>query len=302
MRQYDDINEYYRFIIKEIQEHGNLIGKRRELPFQVFTLTNLDHNILFFPTGNRNWGWVLRECSDRISNIKNPGESYKFSKLWENRKQVGDKKLYSYHYSNRMDTQLRDLLSKKKHSRDKILTIWSPEDLQTNLRQPCTIIMQPFQEHDGKFSLVVYMRNNDMINIFPSDIFIHSTYFKYWTTKLELEYKNIYWVSAIAYYPKKRDTVNYINRMLSAWKHGYNNIPCEKWSSETISDFEMKEIAELKLLNGEINIDDAVSYSDIFKTQYIKEWYLFMVNSILKMQKKKTKQFDYQTEFKLLNN
>ena len=131
----DDINNIYYDILKELYEYGNILGKRKEIPFVTFTLTDLDKNVLFFPFAQRNWPWILRECSDRIFSIKNPGLSHWYSKNWENR--IEDTGLYSYHYSDRMNGQMEKLLRTKLHARDKnigrYLQFYFPSSYYTNV-------------------------------------------------------------------------------------------------------------------------------------------------------------------------
>jgi thymidylate synthase len=272
----EDINKLYNKILDDLNSKGTIKAKRRELMFYTFSLTNLDKNILFFPFAQRNWPWILREASDRIFNVKNPGKAFNYSKNWENR--IEDSGYFSYHYSNRLNTQMQELLSKKKHSRDKIISVWNKSDIDLNGRQPCTIIMQPIMESDDKMSLVVYMRNNDMINIFPSDVFIHSTYFKYWAIENNIEYKNLYWVSAVAYYQKKRDELNFINRLLNSWDTNYDNleIPTHKWTKDTTDDLKLKEHYEsINLWESSSKI--VLDSLNNFKTDYIRDWMKIML-------------------------
>jgi hypothetical protein len=296
---FDDINDAYFEILQIIYDKGQLKGKRKEVPFLTFTLTDLDKNVLFFPFSQRNWPWILRECSDRIFGVKNPGTSFQYSKNWKNR--IEDSGLYSYHYSDRLNGQMEKLLSSKVHSRDKIIHVWEKDDYHSKSRQPCTIIMQPFTEADNRLSMIVYMRNNDMINIFPSDIFIHSTYLKYWAVKRNLAYGNIYWVSAIAYYQKKRDRLKFVERLLQQWSLNYRkaNIAPVKWNHEFYSDFAKKEILEKQLRDG-LNID-----LENIQTPYIKEWLKIMLLYHLKKDKdefKKIYDSTWLTEFGLLKD
>jgi hypothetical protein len=301
---YKDANKLYVDILKSLSTNGNITGKRRELIFQTYTLNDLDKNILFFPFAQRNWPWILRECSDRIMGIPNPGTSAKYSSNWENRKEQSG--LYSYHYSDRLKDQMKNCLSTKPQARDKIISVWDREDFFTKSRQPCTIIMQPILEYDKKMSLIVYMRNNDMINIFPSDIFIHSTYFKYWCANFGIEYKNLYWVSAVAYYQKKRDEMKFVDRLLKDWKDDYRSckIKSSTWNKDFIEDFKNKEIFESLI---EVNPDPEKIEESLskFKTNYVKEWYKVMLLAYFKKNKKK-KEFkdifdsEFKTEFKLI--
>ena len=301
--EYDDVNDLYRDILTEIYMNGKLKGKRKEIPFMTFTLTNLDKNVLFFPFSQRNWPWILRECSDRLMGIKNPGLSFNYSKNWKNR--IEDSGLYSYHYSDRLNGQMKKLLSNKLHSRDKIMHVWEREDYYSKSRQPCTIIMQPFVEHDNKLSMMVVMRNNDMINIFPSDIFIHSTYLKYWAIKKKLKYGNIYWVSAIAYYHKKRDKLRFVERLLEQWDLNYKKASIQPtiWDNKIIEDFTKKERVEQRFTT-----DKSILEKEVFLiTDYVKEWFWLM--KLYHFRKMKNKEaFDiitnsiWTTEFKLIKD
>lgn len=86
--QNDDINRIYFNAINDLYNSGNIVGKRKEQPFLTFTLTNSDKNILLAPLfAHRNWPWILRECSDRLFGIKNPGIAFRYSKNWENRQE-----------------------------------------------------------------------------------------------------------------------------------------------------------------------------------------------------------------------
>ncbi len=299
---YNDVNDLYKDILSEIKNQGELKGKRREVPFLTFTLSDINKNVLFFPFAQRNWAWILRECSDRLAGVKNPGIAFNYSKNWENRMESDGS--YSYHYSDRLNGQMDRVLSSKIHSRDKIISVWKEGDYSIKGRQPCTITMQPLMEHDNTLSMIVYMRNNDMINIFPSDIFIHSTYLKYWATKKKLKYGNIYWVSAVAYYQKKRDALNFPQRLLDQWEHTYESaeIAPTIWNQDHIDDFEKKEVAEELLRSGQKD-----TKSVIFKTDYIKEWYWITLLYHFKKDKDKEKfnnlyNSQWITEFKLIKN
>lgn len=297
----DDINHIYKEILTRVKNDGELKAKRRESYFVTFTLTNLDKNIIFFPFAQRNWPWILRECSDRIFGVKNPGVSYLYSKNWENR--IEDTGLYSYHYSNRLNGQIEKALSKKLHSRDKVIQVWSKEDYDSKSRQPCTLLLQLILEYDNKLSMMVIMRNNDIINLLPSDIFIHSTYLKYWATKYKLEYKNLYWVSAVAYYQKKRDELKFVERLLNEWQRDYNNIDSHRWNYNTISDLEIKEQIE-EHARKNLPINDL--YSKL-KTYYVKEWTKVMLLANYK-KSKDIKNFNditrahWETEFSLIKD
>lgn len=301
--EYDDVNDLYRAILTEIYMTGKLKGKRKEKIFMTFSLTNLDKNVLFFPFSQRNWPWILRECSDRIMGIKNPGISFNYSKNWQNR--IEDSGMYSYHYSDRLNGQMERILSNKIHSRDKIVHVWEREDYYSKGRQPCTIIMQPIVEDDDRLSMVVYMRNNDMINIFPSDIFIHSTYLKYWATKKKLKYGNIYWVAAVAYYQKKRDKLKFVERLLQEWKDDYNRSDIETtvWNNKILEDFVEKEKVEQAFNSSE----SALHIEPIFQTDYVKEWFWLMKLYHLRKRRDK-KEFEslinspWNTEFKLIKD
>jgi len=308
MDEYKDINDAYLDILHDIKDTGQIKAKRRELPFLTFTLTDMNKNILFFPFAQRNWPWILRECSDRIFSVTNPGLSYYFSKNWENR--IEDSGLYSYHYANRLNGQMKEALSKKIHSRDKIIQVWKKSDYSLKGRQPCTIIMQPIVEHDNKMSLVVYMRNNDMINIFPSDIFIHTTYFKYWCVKYDIEYKNLYWISAVAYYQKKRDKLKFAERLIEQWADTYQNIISTKWNIDVTKDLEIKENYERSmLLAKESGARYTIAHQCLeqLKTDYGREWFKIAMLKIFKIDKNKkafnaVKKSKWFTEFNLIKD
>jgi hypothetical protein len=299
--QNDDINRIYFNAISDLYQLGNLTGKRKELPFLNFTLTNSDKNILLAPMfAQRNWPWILRECSDRLFSIKNPGIAFRYSKNWENRQE--DSGLYSYHYSDRLNGQMKELLSKNKHGRDKIVMVWNKGDTGIDGRQPCTIFLQPFMEHDNKMSMLVTMRNNDMINIFPSDIFIHSSYLKFWCIKNNIEYKNIYWVSAIAYYQKKRDKIKFVDRLINQWNGNYDNIQTTHWDKDIINDLEIKETIEANVRDG-----GKIELINGLKTPYVREWTNIMLMAEAKMRDDKEtfsqlKNLTWTTEFAFIRD
>lgn len=291
----NDINDLYLDVMQNVQERGEIKAKRREIIFLTFTLTDMDKNILFFPFAQRNWPWILRETSDRIFNVSNPGTAFKYSKNWENR--IEESGYFSYHYANRLSNQMKDVLSKRTQSRDKIVQVWKPGDYNLSGRQPCTITMQPVMESDNKISLIVYMRNNDMVNIFPSDIFIHSTYFKYWAAYHGLEYKNLYWVAAVAYYQKKRDELKFVERLISQWSDNYNGITPTLWTKDLVEQLALKEQFE----NQTSNLDFESQLSSL-SIPYVNEWYRIMLLAQFKKQLKKDEfehvsQMQWQTEF-----
>lgn len=309
---FEDINVGYQKILSELCLEGELKGKRKETPFLTFTLTNLDKNVLFFPFSQRNWPWILRECSDRLFSVKNPGTAFRYSKNWENRQEEGG--LYSYHYSDRLNGQMAEMFAKKLHSRDKIVLVWDKADYNIDGRQPCTIILQPIMEADNKMSMVVYMRNNDMINIFPSDLFIHSTYLKFWCAKHSVEYKNIYWISAIAYYQKKRDTMRFVDRLLDSWEDDYTRLSVQPthWTPDFIKDLELKE--EIERLGREnyfsLPLDRGGNMLDMLgdiKSDYIREWTQIMLLAEAKKQRNKVAfqsvlEHQWNTEFAAIKN
>jgi thymidylate synthase len=292
MNSYCDVNYAYFEILKNIQNQGKIKGKRKEIYFMTFSLTNIDKNVLFFPFAQRNWPWILRECSDRMFGIKNPGIAARYSKNWENRKEEGG--LFSYHYSDRLNGQMEKAFLKKIHSRDKIISVWDKSDSDIDGRQPCTIVLQPFMEDDNKMSMLCIFRNNDAINILPSDIFIHSTYLKYWCAKSNIEYKNIYWVSAIAYYQKKRDEMKFVDRLLDKWKDSYQSLNVERtrWNQDTIKDLQVKEEIEEIAREGLVNMGALKDHLSHIVSSYVSEWTKIMVMAEAKIVKDKNT-FDY---------
>lgn len=308
MKKFYDINVAYLDLLSNLKNEGKIKAKRCELPFVTFSLEDMDKNVLFFPFAQRNWPWILRECCDRIFNATNPGISYHFSKNWENR--IEENGFYSYHYADRLNSQMQDVLSKKKQSRDKIIQVWKEGDYNLKGRQPCTIIMQPILEYDDKMSLIVYMRNNDSINIFPSDVFIHSTYFKYWCIKNNIEYKNLYWLSAVLYYQKKRDQLKFVDRLLNQWNTNYDSINSTKWDKNIITDLETKEEIEKKIIlsnDKEFRKYEAFKCYNSLNTNYVKDWFKIIMLKIFKTDKDKKsftmiQESDWNTEFKYLKN
>lgn len=299
-----DVNNLYYDILSDLKNDGKLNAKRREKYFLTFTLNNMNRNILFFPFAQRNWSWILREASDRIFQVSNPGKAFNYSKNWENR--IEDSGYFSYHYSDRLNSQMEDLISKRKQSRDKIIQVWKEGDYELDGRQPCTIIMQPLMEDDGKMSLIVYMRNNDMINIFPSDVFIHSTYFKYWAIENNIEYKNLYWIAAVAYYQKKRDKLNFIERLLDQWELDYSKAKVEPhvWTKETNEDLRLKEHYE-SINIWDSKIDKVIESISNFKTDYVRDWMKIMMLANYKKQGKKNEfnsiyDLEFNSEFSII--
>lgn len=296
----DDINDLYLDVMRDVQEYGEIKAKRREIIFLTFTLTNMDKNVLFFPFAQRNWPWILREASDRIFNVTNPGIAFNYSKNWENR--IEDSGYFSYHYADRLGSQMDNMLSKRTQSRDKVVQVWMPGDYDLNGRQPCTITMQPVMEADDKMSLIVYMRNNDMVNIFPSDIFIHSTYFKYWAAQYGIEYKNLYWVAAVAYYQKKRDELKFVERLVSQWSDNYEGIVPTTWTKELVEQLELKEQFERQF--PQVDFEDQLKE---LRIPYANEWYRMMLLAQFKKQRMKDEfqhiaQLPWVTEFSLLKD
>jgi len=158
-------------------------------------------------------------------------------------------------------------------------------------------------------SLIVYMRNNDMINIFPSDIFIHTSYFKYWCVKNNIEYKNLYWISAVAYYQKKRDFLNFTQRIINQWKDSYDNIQTTKWDKNLIEELELKEEHEKKILlstSKQRTYKIPIFISNL-KNDYVKEWYKIIGLKLSRLDSNKDS-FDnifnstWNTEFKLIKD
>lgn len=288
MNNFNDINSFYLNLLKEINSRGKIKGKRKEIYFMTFSLEDIDKNVLFFPFAQRNWPWILRECSDRLFSVKNPGIAFRYSKNWENRQEEGG--LYSYHYSDRLLDQIEKVFKSKIHSRDKVISVWDKSDLDLDgRRQPCTIVLQPFMENDNKMSMMCVLRNNDMVNIFPSDIFIHSTYLKFWCAKRNIEYKNIYWVSAVAYYQKKRDEMKFVDRLLDQWKDDYATLSIQTthWIPDIVKDLQVKEdIEEMarRIHPGNWTFSEWLSH---INSPYVSEWARIMLLAEAKKKKDK---------------
>jgi hypothetical protein len=184
---------------------------------------------------------------------------------------------------------MAEMFAKKLHSRDKIVSVWDKSDYNIDSRQPCTIVLQPIMEHDNKMSMVVYMRNNDMINIFPSDIFIHSTYLKYWCAKSNIEYKNIYWISAIAYYQKKRDEMKFVDRLIQQWSDDYTKLKItpSHWSPDFIKDLQIKEEIEELARSAHPSGWAFQEWINRISSPYVSEWTRIMLLAEAKRNKDK---------------
>ena len=107
---------------------------------------------------------------------------------------------------------------------------------------------------------------------------IHSTKLIYC-----LKYGKIYWVSAIAYYQKKRDKLRFVERLLTEWgNRDYEGLDIEptKWDKNTIEELQLKEEFEQKAIlqpKKDIEANKLIQAVDYFNSTYVKEWYQIML-------------------------
>lgn len=211
--QASNITQLYRELLNTVSTQGELEGKTRDLPGVYIELTDPNQSMLAI---KKNWEWCFQETFDRFSGalgfpptFQNPGHSWKYRVNWAKKlKKEGG--LFHYAYGESFLYQLPAVikqLKKQRTSREAIISIWSDKYLLEQgafNRRPCTLTLH-FMIRNKKLLLFVNMRSNDLINLFPYDVFHHTFIQKYIASKLNLGLGSYHHFTSHMYYPKKRE-------------------------------------------------------------------------------------------------
>ena len=129
--------------------------------------------------------YCIQEHKDRTTGAAlNPGESYKIRQdMWQ-KFMVNDETHFDYTYSERMWNKIGRIiktLAEDKHSRQAVLQIFEPEDLEKtggDTRIPCSVDYN-FMIRNDRLHLIYHMRSNDYFGHFPIDIWLAAELMKY---------------------------------------------------------------------------------------------------------------------------
>lgn len=157
-----------------------------------------------FPTDwERIEKYCLQEHIDRVSGQSlNPGNSYKIRQdMWQ-KFMIDDGAHFDYTYSERMYDKLQliiDTLKDDKHSRQAVMQIYQPSDLQLtggDTRIPCSVDFNFVIRNDHMY-LIYHMRSNDFYGHFPIDIWCAAELMKWMTDKVKEFYPEVKYGSLI---------------------------------------------------------------------------------------------------------
>jgi thymidylate synthase len=152
---------------------------------------------IFKKDANKIESYCIQEFKDRVNKVPlNPGESYKIRKdMWQ-KFMIGDETKFDYTYSERLYDQWDKIiktLKEDKHSRQAIMQVFHPEDLNKtggDTRIPCSIDFS-FMIRNERLYCIYRMRSNDYFGHFPIDIWLASESIKYVTKILKKKYKKL---------------------------------------------------------------------------------------------------------------
>jgi thymidylate synthase len=150
---------------------------------------------LFKEDSNKIIDYCEQEFKDRISKEPlNPGNSYKIrADMWQ--KFINEDK-FDYTYSERMYDKLdkiKNILKEDRHSRQAILQIFHPKDLDNTggqTRIPCSVDYQ-FMIRNNRLHLIYHMRSNDYFGHHAIDIYLAGSLIKYMVSELSNKYPEL---------------------------------------------------------------------------------------------------------------
>lgn len=192
-----DINHYQNKklegkdrITKELMGVSFTISKPLEKRYEML-------KFLFKDDADRIESYCKQEFSDRISPVPlNPGNSYLIRKdMWQKFMVENDAK-FDYTYSERMYDKIPKILSilkEDRHSRQAILQIFEPKDLNAtggNTRIPCSVDYQ-FLIRNNRLHLIYHMRSNDYFGHHAIDLWLAAETIKYFTEQLSNHYPEL---------------------------------------------------------------------------------------------------------------
>ena len=211
----NNINQIYREMLLTVSQTGILEGKTRDLLSTQVVLTDPTFNLIGL---DKNWRWCFQELLDRMSGSvvsgfpssrQNPGLAFIYRPAWK-AKLAKEKGRFHYSYGDIYKDQVPAIikqLKSTKTSREAILNMWHGDYLlnqKTYNRRPCTLTIH-FMVREKKLHCWVNMRSNDIINLFPYDVFHHTMLQQYIAARLGLGLGHYHHSSSHSYYPKKRE-------------------------------------------------------------------------------------------------
>lgn len=152
-------------------------------------------NFIFKDDSKKILNYCEQEFKDRISPTPlNPGNSYKIRPdMWH--KFMNDNK-FDYTYSERMYdkvNKIKEILEEDKHSRQAILQIFHPNDINKaggQTRIPCSVDYQ-FMIRNNRLYLIYHMRSNDYFGHHAIDIYLAGSLLKNMTEALQNKYPTL---------------------------------------------------------------------------------------------------------------
>ena len=163
------------------------LDKRREM---------LD--FIFKDDADRIEKYCIQEFKDRISPTPlNPGNSYLIRQdIWQTLKSNTDETKFDYTYSERLYDKwelILKALKNDKHSRQAVMQVFHPEDLQNTAgftRIPCSCQYQYLIRND-QLHCIYTMRSNDYFGHFPIDIWLAAESIQYLVDQLKETYPDL---------------------------------------------------------------------------------------------------------------
>lgn len=206
MRFYNDFNEVYSEVTRDLAEMGKIVKPKtmqnkniegnsdyetRELQNYSYTILKPE-TILDKPHEKVDLDWCEAEFLERISTVPiNPGTAYRMRfDVWHEFLNADGR--FDYTYSERMCHQLPlliDYLACDSDTRRAYLSIWEPHDMLlalTPTRVPCSLGYL-FQVRNGKLTVKYSMRSCDIMTHFPNDIYLAAKLQKYVADQIGVE-------------------------------------------------------------------------------------------------------------------
>lgn len=141
--------------------------------------------------------YCIQEFADRVSpGPLNPGNSWKIRQdMWQ-KFMVDDGSKFDYTYNERLHDKLGQLintLKEDKHSRQAVVQIFHPDDLNKtggDTRIPCSVDYQ-FLIRNDRLYMIYHMRSSDAIGHFAIDIWLSAEMMNYIVNLLKESYPKL---------------------------------------------------------------------------------------------------------------
>lgn len=214
---YDNFNDCYKDLIKELFTSGKKIGNTVELTNKIFTINDIE--TVTSSIRNVSLSYMCGELLWYINGSNSKDFIGKFGKLWNDISDDGitNNSAYGYiikykHGFNQIE-KIIELLKVDKNSRRAVININIPNiNVIETKDEMCTIALQ-FLIRDNKLHCTVMMRSNDIWFGLPYDIIFFTICQKYIADALGLQYGTYtHFATSLHYYLKDEEKlINAIN-------------------------------------------------------------------------------------------